>query len=48
MLRFFIVRRAVVRGIHRRSEAVDCLVWPQWEKILLILQSLEAPGKEEV
>jgi hypothetical protein len=24
------------------------LVWPQWEKMRLILQRLEAPGKGEV
>jgi hypothetical protein len=25
----------------------DCLVWPQWEKMLLTLESLEAPWGEE-
>jgi hypothetical protein len=24
-----------------------CLVWPQWEKLLLILERLEFPGKGE-
>jgi hypothetical protein len=25
--------------------AEDCLVWPQWEKMCLILERLEAPRK---
>jgi hypothetical protein len=25
--------------------AENCLVWPQWEKMCLILQGLEVPGK---
>jgi hypothetical protein len=25
----------------------NCLVWPQWEKMCLILEKLEAPGKED-
>jgi hypothetical protein len=24
-----------------------CLVWPQWEKMCLTLERVEAPGKEE-
>jgi hypothetical protein len=27
--------------------AEDFLIWPQWEKIHLILERLEAPGKGE-
>jgi hypothetical protein len=27
--------------------AEDCLVWPQWEKMCLILERLEGPGKED-
>jgi hypothetical protein len=25
--------------------AEGCLVWPQWEKMHLVLEKLEAPGK---
>ena len=25
--------------------AEDCLVWPQWERMCLILERLDAPGK---
>ena len=28
--------------------AVDCLFWPQWEKMCLILKRLENPGNREV
>ena len=28
-------------------KAEDCLVWPQWEKMHLILERLEASGKGE-
>lgn len=26
--------------------AEDCLLWPQWGSICLILKSVDAPGKE--
>jgi len=26
----------------------DCLIWPQWVKMCLILERIEAPGKEDV
>ena len=29
---------------HKKAE--DCLVWPEWEKIHLILKRLEATGGE--
>lgn len=29
------------------SQALFSAIWPKWEKILLILERVEAPGKEE-
>lgn len=27
--------------------AKDCLVWPQWERVCLVLWKLDAPGKQD-
>ena len=35
------------KGWSKAPGTEVCLVWPQWEKIQLILERLEAPGNGE-